>query len=360
MSFDIDRATQFIRNYRLDIIKRHYPENHKRAYEEYNIPKEFEPKYWVYLNDTVVYDLARLVRFALSESDKGNIPIEAIDQIMPYFSDYCIIERGMLFQEMEKENDILSLLINAEYYYLDKPFCETTRLFLEIWLDMILDKKKAARRYEMENNSIWELIKSASFMNERPINDYLLRRLKAEVDTRSIDDLVEALGENRVREAIEIINDRIRGGVADHTRLVEAIIQYCRDVDTSESVELLSKVQHDFVKNMPGDVRFKSDFEVAFCKLEKGEKGLIELFNETNDHNIKIEIIRCYKYFRSQAFASMLVEALSDPFSLENGHFPVRACASTELYSESFIKLIEWFGYDVVDKVRACLTKCHG
>lgn len=356
MEFDIEKARELIRSHN-DYIKNFYPEIHLKEYKKYNIPEIFQPYHWVKGEETIVIDVARLVRLAYDEANKGNIALESINCITSYFVNYCIIEKGMLFDEIKKENELLPELLYGEYDSLDAKYTNTTRSSLEMWLDIILDKQKLIERFESENESDGTLIWSARYMNEPPVNEYLIRRLFSEDSPKMIKRLIEALGENRVVQALDIIERKAVDHIPEDTSLAFTTIKFCRNTQCSQSVELLQRIESEYKKLHLVSEKYKHDFEVAYCKLEKGEKGLIELFHTTDDQDVKINVIRCYEYYRSKEFASLLVESMSDPYQLENGYFPVRDCAVSELLNESLVKLMEWFGYDIMDRIYSMYRK---
>jgi hypothetical protein len=126
-----------------------------------------------------------------------------------------------------------------------------------------------------------------------------------------------------------------------------SLIEYLCAVQCNKSIELLESLKER-------GVLFEENqliYQVAFSKLKYGEDGLMKLYYITKSYSQKGDIISCYQYYRSKKFAKLLIEALDDETRLENGYCPIIHDAYYTLKRESFVKLIDWFGAEILEKM---------
>lgn len=317
-----------------------------RAEKSYDA--QYSPARWLegVTQDGLAAAFARYVRFLFGEADKGAFWEDYIGILVGEFY-YRAVERGLYPGELSRGFALFNTLFLDCRYMLSRfgeDICGASRGEIELTIDAILTPHKVAALYrEQKDESHKFTMVAISFRNEAAA-DYLQKVLKGTDSLGKVEFLLRGLRNNRVQldfagsaPYVELLIRYFTKSVKDQYNL----LQYLQVTSSAQFCAFLqlAGLENVYAENRPM-------LEVTRRKVEAGEPGLIKLFYNTADDEVKIEILKCYKLFCTKAMAALAVDVL-------HSNYPehVRKRAYTTLYCDTLEKLTNWFGVEVVELV---------
>lgn len=296
--------------------------------------------------DELAVVFARYVRFLFAESDKGAFWEDYVGMLVGEFY-YHAVERGLYPGELSRSFSLFNhLFLDCRYLLsrLGEDICDTSRGEIELIIDAILTPDKVAEQYREEKGRSFLLIMLAICFENEAAADYLKRVLKSAEQLGTIEFIVRGLLNNRVQLTLAGRAPYIETFIRYFTKSVKdqyTFLHYLQVTGIEQFNAFLKKagLESVYAENRPM-------LAVTECKLKAGEPGLIELFYNTDDDEIKIEILKCYNLFCTKNMAGLAVDVMRGEYSE-----PVRKRAYTTLYCDTLEKLTGWFGDEVVELV---------
>lgn len=287
---------------------------------------------------------ARYVRFLFEEAGRGAFWEEEVGFFAGDFY-YYAVERGLYLSEVSRDFPLVNALFldcRSLLNRVGESERGPSRGEIELAIDAILTPHKVAKRYRDTKGIFNFLLDFTSSFRDRAAVDYLLRALKSTDDLGKIELIVKGLRYNRVRLDFA-------GGAGYVDTLVRyfskgageqySFLQYLQvlEIEQFKSFLKIAALESVYEEN-------RAMLTVTRCRLESGEQGLVELFHNSDDDKVKIEILKCYNLFRTKKMASLAVEVMRGDYSE-----PVRKRAYTTFYCDPLVKFVGWFGDEAVD-----------
>jgi hypothetical protein len=325
-------------------------------YRRTNIPKAYDPSKWIGNKDTIKKDFAGYIEYLLNEVDSNVLTYNDIYEFTHEFYYQCI-SKHILIKEIKKLDPAFNTLFVDCLYEIDdieKEYSNTSREIIDLTINLILRPESVAEVFERLSFCSWDHFCVTNFIKHESISNYLLRCLDYPNNEKYIENIIDGLGyqENlnlfsRIEKFLFPAFTVPENYSKINSDIQNSAIEYLKNFELENSIDKLNslKISETLYEEN------RACLDVALCKLEKGEAGLIELFYQTNDWEVQYEIVECYKFYQSKRYASFLLHCLNDNTRLENGFYPIRNNAQIQLMGEEYIKLIGWFGYNVIENI---------
>lgn len=322
-------------------------------YKAKQYDKQFDPDNWIKLSPKIDISFAKYIEYLLKNSYENNLIIENIPTLVSEFYYQCISCHRILFDEECKKNKALKQLFIDTKYEIDDlgaEDCNTSQKIIDLTLNLILKPNIVFEKFKYLKECDWDYISATDLVQHKSFSDYLYNCLETSCDSSNINMLIENLAYQNDTRLYENIEKYLNPNFVSendfkmlNTEIQSATIRYLRKVNFNIRNRLLVTNETKIFKDN------EAEFIVTKALIEKGEAGLINLYQETDNLDIKMEIIDCYDQIKSKEFARLLIDALNDEIKLNNGYFPIRNEAFFKLKEELFSNLIEWFGDDILN-----------
>ncbi|MCR9142702.1 MAG: hypothetical protein NXI24_10660 [bacterium] len=332
-------------------------------YRPRGLPDTYRAAEWIAAEGDVQRSFARYIEFLLTEVDSGSI---SYHHIVGYSRDFycrCLRDHKILLREIQKRDPVFGTLFIDCMYEVDaigEPHCNTNRGLIDLFIRQILSPDSVFEEFEALSRFSWNHICLSDRVKHESISDYLVRCLEYPDHEAHLDRIIECLGYQRNVSFLSIISAYLypefpveESWPAANQAIQSSAIAYLQRMDLPAAVDCLRELESSgklYKENLPG-------LRVALCKHTAGADGLLKLFQEANDWELKYGIVECYEIYRAKKFAQFLIDCLTDDTILENGYYPVRNIAHEYLVKEEYAKLIEWFGTRVIDTMDGAILE---
>lgn len=326
-------------------------------YKQKEIPDKFKADRWITDENLIKVNFANYIESLLMDVDSNLISYDHIINCTQDFYYCCVHNHKILLREFQKRDPVFNTLFIDCMYEIDdigEKYCNTSRQLIDLLIGLILRPHSIYEEFENLSYCSWNHFCISDLHRHESISNYLYRCLKYPNNSECLDTIIEGLGYQQNLKFLEVVDQYLypepqvkSNWERMNTDIQGSAIEYLKNIEAQDSIDKLKSLESSkklFEENRPYIV-------TALRNLTNGENGLLELFNTTDDWEIKHEIVEYYEKYRSKKFATFLINCLSDDTKLENGYYPIRNNSHDHLAAEEYVKLINWFGIDVIEKI---------
>ncbi len=339
-----------------DFLIKYYSESIE-WYKQQDIPDKYKAEHWIIDENDIKKNFVNYIKSLLADVDSNLLSYSHIINCSQDFYYCCTHHHKILLREIQKRDPVFDMLIIDCMYEIDdieKEYCNTNRQIINLLINLILRPESIFMEFDNLSQCSWNHFCLSGLVKHESISNYLFRCLEYPDNERHLDNIIEGLGYQENFQLLSKINKYLypefpvnNSWRRKNSDIQSSAIEYLKNIDLQESIDKLRELDLSgklYNENRPY-------ITTALCKHTKGEDGLLDLFKETDDWEMKHEIIEYYVIYRSEKFAQFLIDCLVDNTKLKNGYYPVRNNAHQHLVDEEYIKLINWFGVEVIDKI---------
>ncbi len=341
-------------------------QHHSRGIEYYrrvDIPEKYRAEHWITDEASVSVAFARYIETLLGEVDSGRLSYAHILKFSRGFYHDCIHDHRFLLREIQKLDPVFDTLLIDCMLSADEigqPDCNTDRQTIDLLLGLILNAEAVYAEFEQLAQCSWSHLCVSWVCRHESIADYLLRSLNYEDNAEFLESVIDCLAYQRADGLLPDIDtylypESLSGYSAreDRLRIQQCAINYLKHLDHEDARRHLIDLRSS------GSALHENHAELAAAlrKHTGGEAGLLDLYAEAEDWELRYAVADCYALYGTKSFAQLLLKALRDDTVLADGHYPLRRLAHQLLVNESYAKLIEWFGFGAIARIDSAVLE---
>lgn len=301
---------------------------------------KYKPENWITDEFNLKNDLANYIKNLFNEADSNLITFGGVEAFVRYYDYYVLKNRNIIITELGKDDYALnSLFLDCSFNIQDLKgeLCSTSRPYLDLIIEIILDPNKVINKFQISNKYNEDLVNISRYLQNKEVFNYLVKALE---DSNNIEEkgqlfLSLCYQENSLNPLI--IKKNLEE-IPDYYYVLKVI----RNLNKNDALNLIK----DFQK-LEKSKLYKSIFDVLICDLMEGEKGLIKMFFSTNDEDLQSEIIDYYEFYKSKKFSELLTFIIEE----ENIEKWIKNRAYSSLISSKYNNLVSWFGIKILDLI---------